>query len=86
MIQLEVSNNRPSRLTGSPTHQFVDVAAPPRLNAAPSTAGAPAGTVPATIVVVVVDVDVVLGGSVAADDVDGDRVGAAVIGAAGPAS
>ena len=53
-IQLDVSTNSPSRLTGSPIHQLVDVAAPPRLKAAPRTAGAPSGTVPATIVVVVV--------------------------------
>ena len=43
MSQLDVSSNSPSRLTGSPIHHCVDVAAPPRLNAAPSTAGAPCG-------------------------------------------
>ena len=78
MIQVDVSSNRPSRLTGSPIHHLVDVAAPPRLNAAPSTTGAPSGTVPATIVVVVVVdvVEVVLVEAAAADDVDGDAVGA----------
>jgi hypothetical protein len=54
--QLDVNNSRPSRLTGRPIHHWVDVAAPPRLNATPSAAGAPAGTVSTIVVVVVVDV------------------------------
>lgn len=82
--QLDVSSNSPSRLTGSPSHHCVDVAAPPRLNAAPSTAGAPWGTVPATIVVVVEDVvvDDVDEGLATVDvvaEVEGASVGGAVV-------
>ncbi len=83
MSQLDVSSNSPSTLTGSPIHHCVDVAAPPRLNAAPSTAGSPCGTLPATIVVVVDEDDVVVDADFdragAVDAVDGDAVGGAVV-------